>query len=93
MSHPYRRLALPEAIREIQERLWPDLPSGDSVRAIAGKVGVPVRVVYAWRSGETGAHHRHAGKLSELAGQANISITARSMAWGSGPRAGKRKKK
>ena len=86
MSHPYRQLPLPEAIREIQQRLWPELRSADSLQAIADEMGVDRRTVYAWRSGETGVRHTHVNGLKTLARRANIAITAESMIWGSGTR-------
>jgi len=91
MSHPFRQLDLPEAIKVIQERLWPDLRSADSIQAIADEMGVDRRTVYAWRSGETGVRHSHVKGLQALARRANIAITAESMIWGSGTRSRKKK--
>lgn len=79
MSHPFRALPLPEAVRVIQERLWPDLERSRQVAAMAREMDVSTRVVYCWLSGKTGMTYKNTGKLRPLARRANVSVTAESL--------------
>ena len=79
MSHPFRELPLPKAIETMRERLYPGLPDMEAMQKRADEMGVSLRTVYSWQSGEKGMNFPHARKLREIARRANIAITAESM--------------
>ena len=79
MSFPHRELPLPQAITTIRERLYPRLPDMEAMQKIADEMGVALRTVYSWQSGEKGMNFANARKLKGIAGRVNISITTESM--------------
>lgn len=89
MSHPFLELPLPEAIKEIKKRLYPDLKDEEALQKIADEAGVKLRSAYDWQMGNKGTDFKHARKLREIARRANLGITTDSMlrrGWGSAPR-------
>lgn len=79
MNFPHRELALPQAIMTIRERLYPALRETEAVQKIADEMGVALRTVYSWQSGEKGMNFANARQLREIARRVNISITTDSM--------------
>ena len=79
MSFPARELPLPQAITTMRERLHPELPETAAMQKIADEMGVALRTVYSWQSGEKGMNFPHARKLRKIARRVNISITTESM--------------
>lgn len=92
MSYQHRELALPQAITTIRERLHPELADKAAMQAIADEMGVSLRTVYSWQSGEKGMSFAHARKLREIARRVNITITTDSMLRRGSGSAPKRKK-
>ncbi len=92
VSHPFQEMDLPDAVREIARRLYPDLKNKAALQKVADEMGVALRTVYAWQSGEDGMNFAHARKMRALAKTANVSITPDSMLRRGGGSAERRKK-
>ncbi len=79
MSYPFVELDLPQAVRAIKKRLWPELRAQAATRKLAEEMGVAERTVNSWMSGDKGMDFAHARKFRELGRRANVGITPDSM--------------
>lgn len=86
MSHKFAELPLPEAIEEIRRRIYGDFNVTTGLQEIADRLGVGLRTVQSWRTGETSVDYKYINPLKALAKSVNVAIEPASMVRGTGSR-------